>query len=80
MNNTEALYSFFKWLADQPMTYMIGGGYHGGDVHMALACFCKDNDLPFLEDGWEKKARIPSSPITSMSKEQAKRGYTKNIS
>ena len=75
MTNTEALYGFFRWLADQPRVYMIGGGYHGGDVHMALACFCKENDLPFLEDGWETKAKIPSKITTGMSKGQAQRGY-----
>ena len=78
MTTTEALYSFFMWLADQPRTYMIGGGYHGGDVHMALARFCKENELPYLEDGWQKKAKLPSITSISMSKSAAKRGYTKD--
>ena len=75
MTNTEALYSFFKWLAGQPRVYQIGGGYHGGDVHGALASFCETNNLPYLEDGWENKAKLPQSEPKTLSQGQAITGY-----
>lgn len=75
MNNTEALYGFFRWLADSPRVYHIGGGYHGGDVHAALAAFCAVNELPYLEEGWQQACKLPTGTVKGVTQSQAKEGY-----
>lgn len=61
MTETEALYGFVFWLAECPnKVYEIGKAKQHGDIHIALAKFCKENGLPELGDGWQAEIKKPS--------------------
>ena len=58
---TDVLYGFVFWLAECPSrTYEIGKAVPHGHIHMALARFCKENNLPELSDNWQAKTKKPS--------------------
>lgn len=76
MTETEALYGFFNWIASSKRKYRFGGGAHGGDLYGCLAKFCEENNLPYLEDGWEKKIKIPRiSNLVVSPRSIARKGY-----
>ena len=60
ITSTEALYGFWDWLTKSKAKFWIGGGVHGRELHMALARFCEENNLPPLGDGWEQRVKHPS--------------------
>lgn len=68
LNPTEALYGFLSWIISDSRKHVLGGGWHGGSLHSELAKFCKANNLPILEDGWEKKVVTPNSVALSICK------------
>jgi len=59
INPTEALYGFFAWIIKGSRKHLLGGGHHGGRLHSELAKFCIANNLPSLEDNWERNVVIP---------------------
>lgn len=79
INPTEALYGFFGWIVSGGKRHTLGGGYHGGVLHSKLARFCEVNNLPYLEDDWEKNVILPQSFGTArVTRKQRRRGYRNN--
>ena len=59
MTQTEALYGFYSWIVSDSRKHMLGGGHHGGRLHLEMAKFCDANNLPELEDDWLDNVIIP---------------------
>ena len=59
MTQTEALYGFWDWISKSKAKHVVGGGFHGRTLRLALAKFCEENDLPSLEDGWQDNVKQP---------------------
>ncbi len=70
MSPTVALYAFWDWMCDDPAHELIGGGHHGAHLRNQLAMFCEVNDLPYLEDGWDKDVKYPERSSRTLPKER----------
>ena len=71
MSPTAALYAFWDWMSEDPFKEFVGGGHHGPHLRNQLALFCKANDLPVLEDGWDADIKLPerSARVASLPKQ-----------
>ena len=59
MNATEALYGFWDWMTQSKAKHLVGGGFHGRNLRLALERFIEENDLPLLEDNWQENVKFP---------------------
>ena len=78
INQTESLYGFLSWIVNDSRRHTLGGGFHGGALHVELASFCEANNLPYLEDGWEENVVFPKSlKMTELGRRLCRKGYRK---